>query len=138
MTQAVRTVSPPTLFRTFFFFLSDMAPMKAMKKAMKAMVARKGAKSLTKGGLAEALATACDLKKSDCSKVLSALADVVAANLKKTGRVIVPGIVRVLTRTKKATKAGKREMFGKVCIVKAKPARTVVKAFPVSALKQAI
>ena len=117
-----------------------MAPMKAMKtmKAMKAMVARKGAKSITKGGLAEALATACDLKKSDCSKVLSALADVVAANLKKTGRVIVPGIVRVLTRTKKATKAGKREMFGKVCIVKAKPARTVVKAFPVSALKQAI
>ena len=63
--------------------------MKAMKKAMKAMVARKGAKSVTKGGLAEALATACDLKKSDCSKVLSALADVVAANLKKTGRVIV-------------------------------------------------
>jgi nucleoid DNA-binding protein len=125
------------LFRTFFFFLSDMAPMKAMK-AMKAMVARKGAKSVTKGGLAEALATACDLKKSDCSKVLSALADVVAANLKKTGRVIVPGIARVLTRTKPATKAGKRQMFGKVCMIKARPARTVVKAFPVSALKQAI
>ena len=31
----------------------------------------------------------------------------------------------------------KREVFGKVVMVKAKPARTVVKAFPVSALKKA-
>ncbi len=34
--------------------------------------------------------------------------------------------------------ARKREMFGKVCMIKARPARTVVKAFPVSAFKQAI
>eukprot|EP01084_Bolivina_argentea_P026521 49333_1 len=111
-----------------------MAPMKAMK-AMKAM---KGATSITKGGLAEALAEATDLKKSECSKVLTALGEVVATNLKKTGKVIVPGIARVVTRTKPATKAGKREMFGKVVTVKAKPAKTVVKCFPVAAIKQAI
>jgi len=40
----------------------------------------------------------------------------------------------VKTRTKPATKAGKREVFGKV-MVKAKPAKTVVKAFAVPALK---
>ena len=43
-----------------------MAPMKAMK-AMK----KSGAKALTKGGLAEALAAQTELKKSDCMKVAS-------------------------------------------------------------------
>merc|ERR1712151_466094 len=114
--------------------VDTMAPMKAMK-TMKAM---KGASSIPKGGLAEALAEATELKKSECSKVLTALGEVVATNLKKTGKVIVPGIVRVATRTKPATKAGKREMFGKVVLVKAKPAKTVVKCFPVAAIKQAI
>jgi len=32
----------------------------------------------------------------------------------------------------------KREMFGKIFIVKARPARTVVKAFPVAAIKQVV
>ena len=42
------------------------------------------------------------------------------------------------TREKAATKAGRRMMCGKEVIVKAKPAKTVVKAFPVAALKQQI
>ena len=42
---------------------------------------------------------------------------------------------RIKTRKKPATKAGKREMFGKVVLVKAKPAKTVVKAFAAKALK---
>ena len=126
----------PEVGQPLVFSLSGrMAPT---KKAMKGKVARKGGNSITKGELAEAVATATELKKSECSKVLTALADVVASNLKKSGRVIVPGIARVVTRTKPATKAGKREMFGQTVIVKARPARTVVKAFPVAALKQAI
>merc|ERR1712151_1241131 len=67
-----------------------------------------GATSITKGGLAEALAESTGLKKSECSKVLTSLGDVVATNLKKSGKVIVPGITRVVTRTKPATKAGKQ------------------------------
>ena len=42
----------------------------------------------------------------------------------------------IKTRLKPATKAGKREVFGKVVMVKARPARTVVKAFPAAALKK--
>jgi hypothetical protein len=42
------------------------------------------------------------------------------------------------TRLKPAQKAGKREMFGKVVLVEAKPAKTVVKAFPAAAVKKAI
>ena len=42
------------------------------------------------------------------------------------------------TRRKPATKACKKEIFGKMQMVKAKPAKTVVKAFPVAAIKQAV
>jgi len=105
---------------------------------MKAMKAMKGATSITKGALAEALATATELKKSECSKVLTSLAEVVAKEIKKTGKVVVPGVAMVKTRLKPATKAGKREVFGKVVMVKAKPARTIVKAYPVAAIKKAV
>merc|ERR1712039_9836 len=53
-------------------------------------------------------------------------------------RLQLPGLCRLKTRTKPATKAGKREVFGKVVMVKAKPARKVVKAFPAKALKDSV
>ena len=108
----------------------NMAPMKAMK-AMKVA-------SMTKGAIAEALATESGLKKSECSKILGVFADVAQAQVKKAGKFVVPGVCTVKTRVKPATKAGKRMMFGKETVVKAKPAKTVVKAFPVAALKKAI
>merc|ERR1719356_731425 len=106
--------------------------------APKAMKAMKGAVSITKGALAEAVATATELKKSECIKVLNSLAEIVPKELKKSGKVTLPGVCMVKTRVKPATKAGKREMFGKVVLVKAKPAKTVVKAYPVAAIKQAV
>merc|ERR1719363_8097 len=105
---------------------------------MKAMKAMKAVKSITKSGIAEAVAAATELKKSDCMKVLSSLADVVSGEVKKTGKVTLPGICMLKTRKKPATKAGKREIFGKVVMVQAKPAKTVVKAYPVAAIKKAI
>merc|ERR1712080_391608 len=108
------------------------APMKAMK-AMKA-----AGKALSKGGLAEAIATATELKKKDCTKVLDSLAALATKQVKSAGKVTIPGLCMIKTRTKPATKAGKREMFGKVVIVKAKPAKTIVKAYCVAALKKSI
>ena len=58
-----------------------MAPMKAMK-AMK----KSGAKALTKGGLAEALAAQTELKKSEYMKVLASLGFVGAEALQKAGK----------------------------------------------------
>merc|ERR1712084_160908 len=109
--------------------------MKAMK-AMKGM--KTAAKAMGKGALAEALAEGTELKKSECTKVLDNLAQVVAKEVKKTGKVTIPGVAMIKTRVKPATKAGKREMFGKVVMVAAKPAKTVVKAYPVAAIKKAI
>merc|ERR1712060_617524 len=113
-----------------------MAPMKKAMKAMKAMKA--GAKSMTWGGITDALATACELKRSQVTKALDTLAQVATTNVKKAGVFTIPGLCRLKIRNKPATKAGKREIFGKIVKVKAKPARKIVKAFPVSALKKSI
>jgi nucleoid DNA-binding protein len=105
-----------------------MAPMKSASKA----------KTMTKGAIAEALATECELKKTVCAKILNSLAGVAANEVKATGVFTIPGVCRLKIRTKPATKAGKREIFGKVVMVKAKPAKKIVKAFPVAALKASI
>merc|ERR1712187_536769 len=104
----------------------SMAPMKVAGKPM------------TKGAIAEALATSCELKKSVCSKFIDSLAEIATKEVGKTGLFSLPGLCRSKTRTKPATKAGKREVFGKVVMVKAKPARKIVKAFPAAALKKSI
>merc|ERR1712113_972629 len=103
----------------------------------KAMKVAKAAASINKTELLAALETKSAVKKSDCKKVLESLAEVAAKEVKK-GKFIIPGVVMVKTRLKPATKAGKREVFGKVMMVKAKPAKTVVKAFAVAALKKAV
>merc|ERR1711924_10389 len=105
------------------------APMKAMKAT------KTGGKVMTKGGLAEALATETEIKKSECMKIVNSLADIAAQQVKSAGIFTIHGLCRIKTRMKPATKAGKREVFGKVMMVKAKPARTIVKAYPVAALK---
>merc|ERR1711878_220538 len=97
-----------------------------------------GAKAMTKGALADALATSAELKKSVVTKLLGTLADVGAAEVKKTGVFTIPGLARIKTRRKPATKATKKMMFGQLTVVKAKPAKTVVKAFATAALKKAI
>merc|ERR1719488_163063 len=116
--------------------------MKAMKamKAVKAMAAkpRAAGKALSKGGIAEALAAASEVKKSDCSKIVDALAEMGAKQVKSVGKFVMPGLVMIKTRRKAATKAGKKLMFGKEVQVAAKPAKMVVKAFCVGALKKSI
>merc|ERR1712151_1242651 len=92
-----------------------MAPMKAMK-AMKGGM--KGGKPMSKGALAQALADGTEVKK--------------------VGKCTIPGLCMIKTRLKPATKAGKKEIFGKLVMVKAKPAKTIVKAFAVAALKKSV
>merc|ERR1711907_684451 len=111
--------------------------MKVMK-AKKPMKARAAGVALGKGAIADALATACEMKKMECSKIVDALADVGASQVKSVGKFVLPGLIMIKTRKKPATKAGKRLMFGKEVTVAAKPAKTVVKAFPVAALKKSI
>merc|ERR1711972_1086779 len=105
--------------------------MGAMKAAMKG-----ASKPMTKGGLAEALAAESGLKKSECGKLIASLGGIAAKEVKGAGKFTIPGVCMVKTRKKAATPAGKREIFGKLVMVKAKPAKTVVKAYTVAGLKK--
>ena len=98
----------------------------------------KKATAMTKGAIAEALATKCELKKSVATKVMASLAEVATAAVKKDGIFTIPGLCRLKIRVQPATKAGKKEVIGKLCIVKAKPTQNLVKAFPVAAPKAII
>merc|ERR1711982_244736 len=71
-----------------------------------------------------------ELKNSTAGKIMNSLAEIVSKEVKSTGKVTIPGICMIKTRFKPATKATQREIFGKMQTVKARPARTIVKAFP--------
>ena len=115
---------------------ATMAPMKTMK-AMKA-TAKAGGKAMTKGGLIKQLSEQHELKTKAVSGLLASLATLATTEVKKNGIFTIPGLCRIKTRLKPATKAGVRVMFGQEMKVKAKPAKTVVKAFAVAALKAQI
>merc|ERR1711912_212521 len=102
-------------------------------KSMKA-----GAKAMSKGAVTKAIATERELKQKQCSAIINSLVAIGTNEVKKTGIFTIPGLCRIKTRTKPATKAGVKMIFGKETKVKAKPAKTVVKAFAVAALKKQI
>merc|ERR1711935_600633 len=125
----------------FHHFLQSTSTMKAMKsmKVMKSMKSMKAsAKSLSKGGIADALATKSGLKKGEVGKILDSLAELGTAEVKKAGKFTIPGLCMLKIRIKKARKAGTMQSFGKTIKVKAAPAKKIVKALCVSALKKSI
>merc|ERR1739845_208549 len=107
--------------------LSAMAPMK--------MKSTKATWVMTKTALCAAIAEACEVKNKVASTALATLASVGGEQLKKAGKFVIPGLAMIKTRKKPATKAKKMLMFGEMKLVKAKPAKTVVKAFAAKTLK---
>merc|ERR1712216_183726 len=107
-----------------------LPPMKSMKAG--------GKKAMSKGAMTKVLATEHGLKQKACSEGINSIVAIATQEVKKNGIFTVPGLCRLKTRTKPATKAGVRIMFGKETKVKAKPAKTIVKAYPVAALKKQI
>jgi nucleoid DNA-binding protein len=104
-----------------------------MKKPMKA-----GPKAMTKTALVQAISAEMGMKSKVCKQVVENLAGIATEQVKSMGKFTLPGLFRIKTRVKPATKAGKRMAFGKEVKVKAKPARTIVKAFAVKALKDSV
>merc|ERR1712166_1174831 len=125
----------PFPFPRSLHFSSTMVAMKVMKAMKKKAVA---GKSLSKTGVADSLATKSGLKKAQCAQILDSLAVLATAEVKKSGKFVIPGLCMIKTRVKAARKAGKRMAFGKEIKVKAAPAKKIVKAFCVSALKKSI
>merc|ERR1711924_426143 len=79
-----------------------------------------------------------EMKTKQVAGIINSLVSVATTEVKKNGIFTIPGLCRIKTRVKPATKAGKKNIFGKEVVVKAKPAKTIVKAYPVAALKSQI
>ena len=87
------------------------------------------------GRIAETLANECMVGKAFAWFFLHQLANLAAAELKKTGLFIVPGLARLKVKTLPQRVAGKAQL-GKEVMRKGYPSRGVLKAFPVPALKR--
>ena len=98
------------------------------------------ATQLSKSQLVERIATATELSKRDVKNVMDTLVDVGHKELKKNGIFLVPGFAKFVVIKKPATKARKgiNPFTKEPMMIKAKPARNVVKALPMKALKELV
>jgi DNA-binding protein HU-beta len=80
------------------------------------------------------------LTRKDIKSVIESLADVGHKELKKTGVFLVPGFAKFVVIKKPATKARKgiNPFTKEPTIFKARPARKVIRARPVKAVKDAV
>jgi nucleoid DNA-binding protein len=124
--------------------------MAAKKKATKKKVAAKKAaapakristvkEAMTKSTMMGTIAEDTGLAKKDVSAVFDSLGNIINGHIKKggAGTCTVPGLMKIKTVRKPATKArkGTNPFTGEEMMFKAKPARTVVKVLPLKALK---
>ena len=96
---------------------------------------------LTKSQLVEKIGEAhSELSKRDIKGVIESLATVGHKELKKAGVFVVPGFAKFVVVKKPATKAreGTNPFTGEKMMFKAKPARKIVRARPVKAIKDAV
>ena len=93
----------------------------------------------TKTQLLTALAEGSGLTKKEVAAVLDELSGVISRHIKKRGpgQFTLPGLLKVKTVRKPATKARKgiNPFTGEETVFKAKPARTLVKVQPLKSLK---
>jgi nucleoid DNA-binding protein len=119
------------------------APKKAASTAAAKTPAAKKVKiikePMTKSAMLTQLAEDTSLSKKDIARVIDALADVIEGHLKKggAGQCSIPGLMKIKTVRKPATKARKgiNPFTKEEVMFKAKPARTAVKVLPLKKLK---
>lgn len=121
--------------------------MAASKKTTaKAKTARKDMSAIkepmTKSALLATLAENTQISKKQAGMVVTELAGIIERHLKKggAGTFTLPGLLKIKTVTKSATKARKgiNPFTGAEMTFKAKPARNVVRVTPLKALKSMV
>jgi nucleoid DNA-binding protein len=100
-------------------------------------------KPATKTALYQSLADATGLSKKQVAAVFDELAKLIKREVGKKGPGVIavpPGLVKIKRVSKPATKArqGRNPATGEPMMIKAKPARTVVKAQPLKSLKEMV
>jgi nucleoid DNA-binding protein len=97
---------------------------------------------LSKGEILDALAEKTGLGKKQVAGVFAALGDLIGKELGKRGpgQFVIPGLLKLKVVRKPAIKArpGKIPFTGEPMTIKARPARNVVRAIPMKALKNMV
>ena len=98
---------------------------------------------LNKSQMMSEIAAGCGMSKKEVAAVMDELSTVIHRHLKKrggAGTCTVPGLMKIKTVRKPATKARKgiNPFTGEETMFKAKPARTVVKVTPLKGLKEMV
>jgi nucleoid DNA-binding protein len=98
------------------------------------------ANQMTKSQLIEQISSKTELAKKDVKGMLERLAEIGYKELKKNNVFLVPGFAKFVVIKKPATKArqGTNPFNGEPMTFKAKPARKIVRARPVKAVKSAV
>ena len=96
----------------------------------------------SKTQILDAIAAGTALSRKQVAAVLDSLGDVIGAHLKKNavGEFVLPGLLKISTVRKPATKARKgiNPFTKEEVMFKAKPATTVVKVRPLKGLKDMV
>ncbi len=118
----------------------------ATKKAAPKKTAASGASKvkairepMTKTQVTTTIAERTGLTKKDVNAVVEELSNIIEGHIKKrgAGQFTLPGLMKITTQKKPATKArkGTNPFTGEETTFKAKPAKTVVKVRPLKKLK---
>ena len=91
-----------------------------------------------KGPISHAVAEAANLPAKEVKKTRGTPFEVMVRELRAGERCAIPNIVILVARRKAASKAQKKNVFGKICVYPSKPARTVVRAKVAKRLRDAI
>jgi nucleoid DNA-binding protein len=97
-------------------------------------------KRLSKAQFITAFAEKTGMNRKQAAAALTTLNAMAAEHLRKSGELVIPGLVKLQVAVKPATpeREGINPFTKQPTIFKAKPARKVVKAHPVKALKDAV
>ncbi len=93
---------------------------------------------LTGAELAKAVTRETGMKLKDVKRVMKGMEEVIKREMPQREKITIAGAVVLKTERKAATKASNRMMFGRPIKVAAKPAKVVVKAFPVKAIRDVV
>jgi nucleoid DNA-binding protein len=102
---------------------------------------KSGARARTKSDILTNVATETGLTRKDVGSVLESITTLIKKDLKKgPGVFTLPGLIKLKVVHKPATKArkGLNPFTGEEMMFKAKPAKNVVRARPLKALKDAV
>jgi nucleoid DNA-binding protein len=102
----------------------------------------KTAKPPSKSAMFQSLAEATGLSRKDIAKVFDELTNFIKHGVSKKGAgvVAIPGILKIKRVHKEARPArpGRNPATGETITIPAKPARTIVKAYPLKGLKDMV